>query len=239
MKRQVFIGYLVSGFIGVLLVSCARQPSGWGASPCELQENQVGQVASASGIVEFVDDTGSGIYYADLAAGGCRVGITATVNEMQTWNPDQQAVFEVGADVTVTGMLISAPLPDRPDEYQLVIELRIPPEVHHEGDPQAGEQHQPPGELCEVSGQVGEMVRVSGEISYVDGSAAAGVYVEMKSASGCYFKLWVERRFWDQWDQTAQAFFTEGAVLDVEGLLTVVLGEQTIDISEPPFTKGQ
>jgi hypothetical protein len=235
MKRPVFFDYLVLCLAAGLMVSCAKQPSGWGVSPCDLKEGQVGQVVSVSGIVAFVDDTVPGIYYADLEAGGCRVGITSNTAEMQHWNDEQQAAFEVGADITATGMLVSAPLPDRPEEDQLVIELRIPPEVHHEGDPMAGEQHQPPGELCQVTGRVGETITASGEITFVDGSEAAGVYAEMKSESGCFYKLWVERRFWEQWKASAQAEFSTGTVLDVEGIMTIVLGEQTIDISEPPI----
>jgi hypothetical protein len=49
-------------------------------------------------------------------------------------------------------------------------------------------------------------------------------------------RLWIERRFWDAWTESEKAQFSSGQAIRAEGLLTYVLSEAVIDISDPVLT---
>ncbi len=53
---------------------------------------------------------------------------------------------------------------------------------------------------------------------------------------GCHVRLWVERRFWDEWTETERTHLSTGQDYRVDGLRTIVQNEALIDISDPVLT---
>lgn len=204
-------------------------------SPCNLTFDQVGQSVQAAGSVMFVDDTPPDGLYADLEADNCRVGIAVEDGTFSGWNAEQQAAFNVGSEITVAGNLASYPFPERPEEMQLVIELTAPPVIGYAAEFSPRELDAPSGTLCHFpEDQVGQTVKAAGKILFVDSQAAAGLYAEMGSDEGCVYRLWVERTRWDTWSEEQQSGFVADRRVEVEGILTLVLNEQNIDLSIPP-----
>jgi len=207
-------------------------------SPCDLTEERVGQSVEVGGEIAFVDDTDPGWLYADLEAANCRVGITVETSTHRAWSEDQQATFSVGAQIVVQGNLASYPMPARPDEYQLIVELDFPPQALNEIPALAGTEIPSLmpllGTECDLS-QIETLteVRMQGEITFVDDTAAAGLYAEL-NRDGCSVRLWVERTRWDTWSTQEQTLFTVGEMVAVEGILTIVLHEPFVDLSFPP-----
>lgn len=207
-------------------------------NPCELTEDQVGQRVQVGGVVAFVDDVDPEWLYADLEADGCRVGITVETRTHQTWNEVEQATFTVGAQIVVQGYLASYPMPARPDEYQLIVELEAPPQALAQIPALAGTEvpSLAPliGTACDLSHvDYLDDLRVEGEIVFVDDNAAAGLYAELDQ-DGCSVRIWVERTRWDTWSAAEQALFYVGETVALEGILTDVLHEPFLDLSLPP-----
>ena len=135
--------------------------------------------------------------------------------------------------------MTEAPLPARPNEFQFIVELTAPPQLLNEtklaSRPEAESALAPlSGPGCDFSSfEAMEPLQVSGELLQIDDSAAAGVAAELVRED-CHARLWVERRYWDDWSQAERNQFEPGQRLTVEGLLTYVLGEAVIDIADPP-----
>ncbi len=204
-------------------------------SPCKLTFDRVGQSVQTAGLVMFVDDTAPDGLYADLEGDNCRVGITIDTATFSSWNEEQQAAFNVGSEITVEGNLASYPLPNRPDEMQLVIEMKAVPVIGYAAEFSSRELDAPSDTLCLFpEDQVGQTVKAVGTILFVDHLAAAGLYAEMGSDDGCVYRLWLERTRWDTWSAEEQSNFVVDNQVEVEGVLTLVLREQNIDLSLPP-----
>jgi len=207
-------------------------------SPCELKEDQLGQRVEVGGVVAFVDDADPRWLYADLEADGCRVGITVESRTHRAWSEAEQATFTVGAQIVVGGYLASYPMPARPDEYQLIVELEAPPQALAQIPALAGTEMPSLAPLlgmeCDLS-HVAYLddLRVEGEIIFVDDRAAAGLYAELDQ-DGCSVRIWVERTRWDTWSAAEQGLFSVGETVVLEGILTDVLHEPFLDLSIPP-----
>ena len=232
MKRKTLFVHAVFLF----LISCSPSMASIdfqdAASPCDYSENDLGEQIKVGGLLEFVDDSVPNGWYADLEREGCRIGVWVTADDYATWKGSVPQAFEEEAVVSVTGVLTQQPLPDRPDEFQLIVEVESLPQVlltstGDEGDP----IHTLPA--CTYAGiEEHDAITVTGEVTLKDDSAAAGVYVELE-ADGCYSRIWIERRFWDTWNTDEQDVIALGNQITVSGIFTNVRGEDTVDISEP------
>jgi hypothetical protein len=215
-------------------------PSGMD-SPCDLAEEQVGQQVEVGGEIAFVDDVDPEWLYADLEAEGCRVGIAVLKRTHRTWDEEQQATFTVGAQIQVQGRLASYPMPARPDELQMIVELDFPPQALSEIPALLGTDAPSLmpliGMACDLS-HVEHLAELSieGEIILVDDTAAAGLYAEF-DRDGCSVRLWVERTRWDTWSAGEQSLYAAGETVVVEGILTDVLHEPVLDLSIPPILR--
>jgi hypothetical protein len=203
------------------------------ASPCEYSENEIGDRVNVSGMLEFVDTTAPDGWYADLERDNCRIGIWIESIFLDEWQTSSPEVFKEGAVVVFEGTLTSYPLPDRPEEHQLIVEVDQQPVGLLDSTAEISEVgHAMPA--CEYQGrESGEEVSAEGEVILVDASAAAGVYLEMDEA-GCYKRIWIESRFFDEWSSEQQNMIAVGNEIIVTGKLTVVRGEPTVDIKDPP-----
>jgi len=220
-----------------LLAACgAASSAGSGLTPCELDPKDVGQSLGVSGLLAFLDDSQSDVIYADLENDGCRVGIVVERVQFETWKHELQAGFGLDADLTVQGVLTEEGLPARPDEMQLILALSGPPIMHSPGS--GGGLADVDGEscYCDCSDMVvGDTASVRGVVTRVETDAEAGVYAELETVEDCLHRLWVEERFWESWTQEERALFSSGEEIALEGLLTLVLGQLTIDIALPPM----
>jgi hypothetical protein len=211
-------------------------------TPCDLTDERVGQRVEVGGEVAFVDDVDPEWLYADLEADGCRVGITIEKRTYRGWSETQQATFTRGAQIVVQGLLASYPMPARPDEFQLIVELDAAPQALSEIPDLAGTEESSLvpliGTECDLSHvEYWTDMRVQGEIILVDDSAAAGLYAELDRGD-CSVRLWVERTRWDTLTTEEQSQLSAGKIVDVEGILTEVLYEPFLDLSFPPVLAG-
>jgi hypothetical protein len=209
------------------------------ASVCEISADEAGQVVEVGGEIVFVDDTNPSAYYADLEYGDCRVGIVAEPSTWSGWTEEERSRFSVGAKVVASGLLAQSPMPARPDEYQLVVELHRPLHPAGEIPALAGREVQP--SLPPITEPACEYMEVDfsmdlemfGKIIVYDDEAAAGIYAELDNGY-CVTRLWVERTRWEDWSQEERALFNLGSDVAVEGILTPVLDEPVLDLSLPP-----
>ena len=204
-------------------------------SPCDIDEEDIGDRLTLGGLVEIVDSTAPDGWYAALERESCRVGIWIPIESLETWKPANPDTYKEGAVLIIEGYLSSQPLPNRPEEYQLIVELDHPPQELlpvEDKEPQSSSEFPPCGygDL-----EIGESVIGEGSVLLVDISAAAGVYLELEE-EGCFKRVWVESRFFEQWTKSEQNLLKAGNFLTVQGIYTEVRGEPTIDISEPPTT---
>ena len=231
--------YLV-GLVLLILTACSPDMSkidfGDADSPCEYTDQDVDGPVKVGGLLEFVDATAPDGWYADLERDGCRIGIWVESAFLTEWQAAQPEAFKEGAVAVFEGFLTSQPLPDRPDEYQLIVEVDQPPFVLLDSSGKSDYvEHSMPA--CDFSDlQSGEEANAKGEIILADDSAAAGVYFELDEA-GCFKRVWVERRFYDQWTSEQQKMISVGNLLEVNGILTDVRGEPTVDIKDPPIQR--
>lgn len=235
MKKAVV--YLLAFLI---LASCSSPLSGidFGetASPCDFTPELAGAYVTVGGLLTFVDTTAPDGWYADLERDRCRIGVWVAGDHLQDWQPMTPEAFKENAAVVFSGYLSLQPLPDRPDELQLIIEADQPPQLLKKSDTKT-----PPGgsglPYCEFPGlETGAPAAAAGEIKLVDQSAAAGVYLEIDEG-GCLKRVWVESRFYEEWTAAEQDRLSVGNLVQVEGIYTVVRGEPTVDISQPPELK--
>ncbi|HEY90999.1 MAG TPA: hypothetical protein G4O07_04110, partial [Dehalococcoidia bacterium] len=143
----------------------------------------------------------------------------------------------MGAQVVVSGRLTEQPLPARPGEKQLVIELTSAPRLL--GPPLDTDLWEGPmlpplqGPACSISeSKLWQEETFTGVIRFVDDSKAAGIYGELE-ADGCYMRLWIERTRWDTWNTGEKQKFSTGSEVRVFGIITEVPGEPTLDLSLP------
>jgi hypothetical protein len=224
--------------IGIfLLVGCTANLSGVdfgeAESPCELTEDMVGEFRQVGGVLEFVDTTAPDGWYADLEREGCRVGIWVTAADLRDWQSNTPEAFQEGAVVVFEGYLTSQPLPARPEEYQLILEVSQPPQdlIESENGIDTTSSDLPECDFPDL--ESGDQAMAAGTILLLDDSASAGVYLEIDDG-GCLKRVWAERRFYDTWSKEEKDRLMPGNVIRAEGLYTVVRGQATVDISEPP-----
>ncbi len=79
-----------------------------------------------AGELVFVDDTDPLTRSADLEFNNCRISIMIETTELDGWTAEEKTAFTRGASVIAEGTLDSFPLPARPDEFQLIVELETP-----------------------------------------------------------------------------------------------------------------
>lgn len=224
----------------VLLSGCSSKLAGIdfkdALSPCEIEEKQIGGRVKVGGLVEFVDQTTPDGWYADLERERCRIGIWIPAESLDEWKPANPDAYQEGAVLIVEGYLSSQPLPDRPEEFQLIVELDQPPQELVPGEEGAAQtSHDLPA--CEYGAlKPGQSAAGEGTVLVVDASAAAGVYLELEEG-GCFKRVWVESRFFEKWTSTEQNILKTGNQIVVSGIYTEVRGEPTIDISDPPTLK--
>ena len=234
--RKVILVILVL----LLLSACSSEITnvdfGDAASPCDYSDEDIGEWVKVGGLLEFVDTTAPDGWYADLERDNCRIGIWVESTSLSEWQAAQPEAFKEKAVAVFEGILASYPLPNRPDEYQLVVEVDQPPVVlmDSSGKPDLIEHDMPP---CDFPGlESGEEASGTGEIILADDSAAAGVYFELDQ-DGCFKRVWVESRFYDEWTQEQQNLIVVGNQIEVNGILTIVRGEPTVDIKDPPIQR--
>lgn len=239
--------FLLSVFTTILLSGCGSKDQSELSvilppdteSPCEITEDLIEQFVKIAGEIVFVDDTDPFTRYADLEFNNCRIGIMIETTELDAWTVEEKAAFTKGTSVIAEGVLDSFPMPARPDEFQLIVELEAPLQSLSALPSSADREDDPPlpdlqGEACWFSDdELHTPVQVIGEITGMDDSAAAGVYAELKQGN-CLVRLWVERNRWETWDEKAQAYLDPGADVVVDGILTTVLGEHVVDLSYSP-----
>jgi len=208
-------------------------------SPCDITEEYTEQSVKIAGEIVFVDDTDPFSRYADLEFNNCRIGIMIESTELDTWTAEEKATFTKGAHVIAQGMLDAFPMPARPDEFQLIVELEaplqslsaLPSPADREDDPSLPDLQ---GDACWFSDdELRTPIQVVGEITEMDNSAAAGGYADL-NLGNCLVRLWVKRNRWETWDEKAQAYLDPGAEVVVDGILTTVLGEHVVDLSYSP-----
>lgn len=246
-NTQIKTVFLLSVFTALLLSGCGSKDQPELSvtlppdtdSPCDITEDHTEQSVKIAGEIVFVDDTDPFLRYADLEFNNCRIGIMIETTELDTWTPEEKAAFTIGAHVIAQGMLDTFPMPARPDEFQLIVELDTPLQSLS-ALPSPAEREDVPslpvlqGDACWFSGdELRTPVQVVGEITEMDDSAAAGVYAELKQGN-CLVRLWIERNRWETWDEKAQAYLDPGSVVVVDGILTTVLGEHVVDLSYSP-----
>lgn len=233
MKRSLYI------LAVLLLVLCGCSPDlsgidfGDADAPCDLSDQNLGERVKVGGLLEFVDTSVPDGWYADLERDDCRIGVWVAEADFKNWQPEDPETYREGAVVIAEGFLTLQPLPDRPEEFQLIIEvdqtlvqLEEVPDQEYEPD------HDLPACVFEDL-TTGEDVQSAGTILLMDDSAAAGVYLEL-DVGGCFQRLWVESRFYDEWSDTEKSRLEPGTKISLVGIYTIVRGEPTIDISEPP-----
>jgi hypothetical protein len=207
-------------------------------SPCDLDFDRVDENVEVKGRVMFVDDNAPDVLYADLEDGMCHVGITISTGDFSTWSDEEKKAFNVGSEIVVTGALASYPMPFRPEMQQLVIDIDKAPVVFFGAEASPKKLDDLAGDPCLFPPEmVGKAVVAAGEILFVDDGTAAGLYAEMQSGE-CVYRLWVERTSWETWSEEEKAVFSMGKFVEVEGILTIVLNEQNIDLSFPPILKN-
>ena len=234
--RKVFLFTLLVLLLSACSSGLRNVDFGDAASPCDYLDQDVGGRVKVGGLIEFVDATAPDGWYADLERDGCRMGIWVESASLKEWQAAQPEAFKEKAVAVFEGILASYPLPNRPDEYQLVVEVDQPPVVlmDSSGKPDLIEHDMPP---CDFPGlESGEEVGGTGEIILADDSAAAGVYFELDQ-DGCFKRVWVESRFYDEWTQEQQNLIVVGNQIEVNGILTIVRGEPTVDIKDPPIQR--
>jgi hypothetical protein len=79
----------------------------------------------------------------------------------------------------------------------------------------------------------GTIIPFDGILVGVDTSAAAGVYAELDN-EGCALRLWVERTQWNTWDPATQALFRSDTPLMGEGVLTLIVENEVINLTSAP-----
>ena len=211
-------------------------------TPCDVETEPLGSIVEVGGEIRFIDDSFPDELYADLEADGCRIGLTVKTGTMQSWGAEAEDALQMGAQLVIRGRLDEIPLPARPDEFQFVVALEEPPQLLNEAalaeQPESETSLAPlQGPACDLSDyESGEMITLEGQLIAVDESAAAGIAGELVS-DGCHVRLWVERRFWDEWTETEKVRFASGGDIQVDGLLTYVLNEAVVDIADPVQTQ--
>ena len=239
--------FLLSVFTALLLSGCGSKDQSElsvtfppdAESPCDITEDHTEQFVKIAGEIVFVDDTDPFTRYADLEFNNCRIGIMIEETELDAWTAEEKTAFSTGAHVIAQGILDSFPMPARPDEFQLIVELEaplqslsaLPSPADREDDPSLPDLQ---GDACWFSDdELRTPIQVVGEITEIDESAAAGVYAELKQGN-CLVRLWVERNLWETWGEQAQALMDPGSDVVVDGILTKVLGEHVVDLSYSP-----
>ena len=239
--------FLLSVFTALLLSGCGSKDQSElsvtfppdAELPCDITEEHTEQFVKIAGEIVFVDDTDPFTRYADLEFNNCRIGIMIETTELDAWMGEEKAAFTIGTSVIAEGILDSFPMPARPDEFQLIVELEAPLQSLSVLPAPADREDDPPlpalqGAACWFSDdKLLTPIQVVGEITEMDDSAAAGVYAELKQGN-CLVRLWVERNRWKTWDEKAQAYLEPGAEVVVDGILTTVLGEHVVDLSYSP-----
>ncbi|MFH1524852.1 MAG: hypothetical protein ABIF04_07780 [Chloroflexota bacterium] len=99
-------------------VEVAEAPSS--ESPCDLTTDRVGSVVRVNGKITIVDTDSEGTF-ADLEEQGCHVGLWVSLQDWNGWTAEQQALFQVGQRIDVTGTLESF-------EGSLIVNVSIPPQ---------------------------------------------------------------------------------------------------------------
>ena len=234
--------------IVLLLSACTNPPSqqpeyadedSYHYSPCSLSTEMVGQSVKAVGEIAFVDDTDPEGIYADLEEESCRVGIWVSMEQLQGWTDNIEDNFIIGAKIAVAGLLTEVPMPARPEDKQLVIELSSLPRLLGTPayiDSESSEIALPPLDKPAYRFSEDDLwqdIRVSGTVTFVDDSKAAGLYAEMKKEDHV-LRLWIERTRWNTWNEDEQADFSAGKSVVIDGILTLVLNEPVVDLSVPP-----
>ncbi|MFC1913575.1 hypothetical protein ACFLX7_05245 [Chloroflexota bacterium] len=242
--------HCITILLGIVLVlsACATPPSqqpeyadedSYHYSPCSLSTEMVGQSVKAVGEIAFVDNTDPDGVYADLEEDSCRVGIWVSMEQLQEWTESMEGNFVIGAKIAVAGLLTEVPMPARPEDKQLVIELSSLPRLLGTPayiGPESSEIALPPLDKPAYRFNEDDLwqdIRVAGIITFVDDSKAAGLYAEMDREDHV-LRLWVERTRWNTWDEDGQADFSAGKSVVVDGILTLVLNEPVVDLSVPP-----
>ncbi|MFC1934759.1 hypothetical protein ACFLXZ_00385 [Chloroflexota bacterium] len=208
-------------------------------SPCLLTNAMVGTVVRAAGEVAFVDDTEHEGQYIDLEADDCRVGIWVERDRLFDWNAAEEGYFIIGAALLVEGQLTLVPMPARPDDKQLVIELSLPPRLlgmappidDVVGDYVMPSLDKPAYEFNKEA--LWRDIRIPGIITFVDDSRSAGLYGELENENRIV-RLWIERKRWNSWSMEECDNFEVGKSVIIDGILTLVLNEPTVDLSSPP-----
>jgi len=127
----------------------------------------------------------------------------------------------------------------RPNDKQLVIELNSPPRLLGMAPPiddVVGDYAMPTLDRPAYEFNKEDFwrdIRVSGIITFVDDSRAAGLYGELENENRI-IRLWIERKRWNSWSTEERSNFEVGKSVIIDGILTLVLNEPTVDLSLPP-----
>ena len=240
MEVRMMKKWCVIVFMVLLISACSSNLSqvdfGDAASPCDFSDGNINERVEVGGVLEFVDTTAPDGWYADLERDGCRIGVWVESTYLLEWQAESPEAFKERAVAVFEGFLTSQPLPDRPDEYQLIVEVDQLPVALMESTGKVEEkEHSMPA--CDFPDlESGEKAKAEGKIMLADDSAAAGVYFELEEA-GCYKRVWVERRFYDEWTPEQQGIIAVGKSIEATGILTIVRGEPTVDIKDPPLQR--
>ena len=111
--------------------------------------------------------------------------------------------------------------PDTPDSLNLMPDEGAAREVMAAESP------------CELTlDRVGEKVKVSGQIVFIEKNLPAGVFAKL-TQSECTVGLFVDRDYWNSWNEAYRAPFTVGAWVESEGYLGAYLGELEVQMTTP------
>lgn len=80
--------------------------------------------------------------------------------------------------------------------------------------------------------RTGEEVKVAGQIVFVEDSLRAGIFAKL-SQTNCTVGLFVDRDYWNNWNDDHRVLFTVGAWVESEGYLGAYLGELEVQITSP------
>ncbi len=80
--------------------------------------------------------------------------------------------------------------------------------------------------------RVGERVKVAGQIIFVEDSLPAGIFAKL-SQTDCTVGLFVDREYWNNWDEDDRVLFAVGAWVEAEGYLGAYLAELEVQMTSP------
>lgn len=248
MKLLIIHSLLLFAGLIVILTACSQEAlpeeettyrSTNDYSPCLLNNAMIGTIVHAAGEIAFADDTEPEGIYADIEANDCRVGIWVERDSLYDWNIMEENYLIIGATIFVEGELTLVPMPARPSDKQLIIELNSPPRLlgmtptidKGDGDYIMPSLDKPAFLFNEHD--LWRDTKVSGVITFVDDSKAAGLYGELENENQM-IRLWIERKRWNSWSMKEQEYFEVGKSVTIDGILTLVLNEPVVDLSIPP-----